>query len=174
MRSCVSILMAGAVVLVCPDVPAATLFVARTATTPIPGTEEQPFATLERARDEIRQRKAGGPLPAGGITVEVRGGVYELARPLELTDQDSGAENAPIVYRARQGEVVKLVGGRAVTGWKPVTDPAVLQRLDPAGPRQGVPGRPQGPRHHRPAGHQQRPDATSPTRAWRCSSRTSP
>ena len=57
-----------------------------------PGTEDQPFATLERARDEIRQRKAAGPLPAGGITVELRGGVYELSRPLELTAQDSGTE----------------------------------------------------------------------------------
>jgi hypothetical protein len=89
-----------------------------------------PFATLERARDAIRQRKTGGPLPASGITVEVRDGVYELARPLELTAQDSGATNAPIVYRARPGDTVKLVGGRAVTGWKTVTDPAVLKRLD--------------------------------------------
>ena len=28
-----------------------------------------PFATLQRARDEIRKRKARGPLPADGITV---------------------------------------------------------------------------------------------------------
>ena len=56
--------------------------------------------------------------------------VYELARPLELTDKDSGGQTAPIVYRARQGEVVKIVGGRVVTGWKQVTDPAVLARLD--------------------------------------------
>jgi len=94
-----------------------------------PGTEDQPFATLERARDEIRHRKAAGPLPVGGITVEIRGGAYELSRPFELTTQDSGAQEAPIVYRARRGETVKLVGGRVVTGWKPLTDPAVLNRL---------------------------------------------
>jgi hypothetical protein len=122
----------GLLTFACQGLMAATLFVAGHGSDANPGTEEKPFATLERARDEIRQRKAAGPLPAGGITVEVRGGVYELPRPLELTDQDSGTENAPIVYRARQGEVVKITGGRAVSGWKPVSDSAVLQRLDPA------------------------------------------
>ena len=94
------------------------------------GTKDRPFATLQRARDQIRHLKAGGPLPAGGITVELGGGAYELSRPLELTKQDSGEENAPIVYRARQGETVKVSGGREVTGWKQVTNPAVLDRLD--------------------------------------------
>jgi hypothetical protein len=27
---------------------------------------------------------------------------------------------------------VRLIGGPQVTGWKPVTDPAVLSRLDPS------------------------------------------
>ena len=95
----------GMLILACQGAMAATLFVAGDGSDANPGTEEKPFATLERARDEIRQRKAGGPLPAGGITVEVRGGVYELPRPLELTEQDSGAENAPIVYRARRAKL---------------------------------------------------------------------
>ena len=94
-----------------------------------------PFATLERARDAIRALKSHGPLPAGGVTVELSGGTYELARPLELTAEDSGAENAPIIYRAAPGETVRLLGGRIVTGWKSVTDPSVLQRLD--GPARG-------------------------------------
>jgi hypothetical protein len=54
-----------------------------------------PFATLERARDEIRRLKRNGPLPAGGVTVEVRGGMYPLARPFELTAEDSGRAGAP-------------------------------------------------------------------------------
>jgi len=70
--------------------------------------------------------------PVGGIAIELRGGVYELAQPLELTALDSGDENAPIIYRARQGETVKLIGERMVTGWKPLADRAVLNRLDPA------------------------------------------
>ena len=47
-----------------------------------------------------------------------------------MTAQDSGAENAPIVYRAAPGGTVRLLGGRTVTGWKSVSDPGVLQRLD--------------------------------------------
>ena len=94
-----------------------------------------PFVTLERARDAIRTQKSHGPLPAGGVTVELSGGTYELARPLELNAEDSGTENSPIIYRATPGETVRLLGGRIVTGWNSVIDPAVLQRLD--GPARG-------------------------------------
>lgn len=89
-----------------------------------------PFATLERARDAIRQLKQQGELPKGGAIVEVRGGVYQLARPLEFTAEDSGTPNAPVVYRARKGETVRLLGGKQITNWQKVTDPSVLNRLD--------------------------------------------
>jgi len=120
--------------------PRATLFVApnghdawsgRLAEPNAEGTDG-PFATLERARDEIRQMKQAGPLPPGGVTVEVRGGIYERERTFELTAEDSGTETAPVVYRARKGEEVRLVGGKVVTNFQPVTDPAVLNRLDEA------------------------------------------
>jgi hypothetical protein len=90
-----------------------------------------PFATLERARDEIRRRKTAGALPPGGITVELRAGIYELSKPFELSAEDSGTAAAPVVYRARRGEEVRLVGGRVLNGFAPVTDAAVLQRLAP-------------------------------------------
>ncbi len=91
-----------------------------------------PFATLERARAAIRALKRAGGLPAGGVTVWVRGGVYELKKPFELGAQDSGAAAAPIVYRAAPGETVRLVAGKLVTNFTRVTDPRVLKRLDPA------------------------------------------
>ncbi len=109
---------------------AATLHVAPDGNDANPGAREKPFATFERARDEIRKLKSTGGLPAGGIVVEARGGTYELSRALELGEGDSGAANAPVVYRARQGERVRLVGGRTVTGWKRVADPEILARLD--------------------------------------------
>jgi len=132
MKTRTLILTAGILILACRGGLAATLFVAADGSDANPGSADRPFATLERARDEIRKMKAGGPLPAGGITVEVRGGTYELARPLELTEQDSGSEQAPIVYRARKGATAKIVGGRVVTGWQAVTDSSVLKRWDPA------------------------------------------
>jgi hypothetical protein len=91
-----------------------------------------PFRTLERARDEIRTLKQTVKLPRGGMTVEVRGGVYELARSFDLTEQDSGTAESPVVYRARPGEEVRLVGGKVLTGFEPVTDRAILERLEPA------------------------------------------
>jgi hypothetical protein len=106
---------------------ATTLYVAPSGNDTAGGTREAPFATLERARDEIRHMKKAGGLPQGGVTVEISGGVYELAKPLELTAEDSGTAEAPIVYRARKGETARVLGGKVVTGFKPVTDPAVLE-----------------------------------------------
>jgi hypothetical protein len=89
-----------------------------------------PFATLERARDEIRRMKGAGGLPQGGVTVQLRGGVYERRAAFELTADDSGTADCPIIYRAYPGEQVRLLGGKVVTGFKPVTDAAILSRLD--------------------------------------------
>lgn len=89
-----------------------------------------PFATLEKARDAIRGLKHAGRLPDGGVTVILRSGVYSLAQSFELSEPDSGTETAPIVYMAFPGEVVRLSGGKAVTGFVPVTNEAVLKRLD--------------------------------------------
>lgn len=124
-----------------PKIPAGlTLFVAvhgndawsgRSAT-PNDARTDGPFATFARAGDEIRKIKKEGGLPPGGIVVEALGGRYELAGPVALTSEDSGTADAPIVYRARPGEEARISGGRIVTGWKPVTDPAVLNRLDPS------------------------------------------
>jgi hypothetical protein len=138
MNRILTVVIAIAIAIPCHVALAATLYVstdgndAWSGTLPEPnaGKTDGPFATLQRARDEIRKRKASGPLPAGGIVVELRGGIHSLSGPLELTAQDSGTQEAPIVYRARKGQPVRLVGGRVVIGWKQVKDPAVLERLD--------------------------------------------
>jgi len=95
------------------------------------GTVETPFATLERAREAIRELRKAGPLPDGGVVVELRGGRYERDKAFELTAADSGTAEAPIVYRARAGEEVRIVGGKAVKDWRPVTDAKGLERLAP-------------------------------------------
>ncbi len=89
-----------------------------------------PFATLERARDEIRTLKNAGGLPDGGVTVAVHAGVYELSKTFALSAEDSGTDKAPIVYGASAGEEVRLVAGKVVRGFVPVTDPSVLERLE--------------------------------------------
>ena len=92
------------------------------------------FATLTRARDAVRHLKAGGGLPTGGVTVEILGGKYSLTAPLELTAADSGTVDAPVTYRAYQGQTVELLGGRVLqrTEFSPVTDEKIRARLDPS------------------------------------------
>jgi hypothetical protein len=91
-----------------------------------------PLATIQAARDAIRGIKKTTGLPPGGVVVELAGGRYEFAEPVELAAEDSGTPDAPIVYRARPGQKALLTGGRRVVAWSPVTDPAILDRLDPA------------------------------------------
>jgi hypothetical protein len=98
---------------------------------PNPAHTDGPFRTLERARDTIRAWKGSDRLPRKGVIVALRGGVYALAHPFTLAFEDSGTADAPIRYQAYSGEEVRLVGGRVLTGFTPVTDPAILARLDP-------------------------------------------
>lgn len=78
---------------------------------------DEPFASLRRARDEIRDLKHQGKID-GLVTVYLRGGLYEVKEPLVLTPEDSGTEPFPITYAAYQDEVPVLNGGRVLTGWE--------------------------------------------------------
>jgi hypothetical protein len=88
------------------------------------GTAAKPFETLARARDAVRGVQAGngGKLPAGGATVWLRGGRYELSETFVLGPEDSGREGAPIVYRAMSGERPILSGGRLIRNWRQVAE----------------------------------------------------
>lgn len=94
-----------------------------------PGTRRKPFATLEAARDAIRRLTRQGSLPSGGLTVWIAGGDHVRSQPLELTSEDSGRPGAPIRWAAAPGAWPRLLGGRLVTGFQPVADPRILQRL---------------------------------------------
>jgi hypothetical protein len=99
-------------------VGATTLYVAATGRDSALGTMTAPFATLERARDEIRARRGKGTLSAP-ITVFVRGGVYHLAATLILDQRDSGDPGVPIVYRSYRREVPIVTVAAAIGGFVP-------------------------------------------------------
>lgn len=80
------------------------------------GTVARPFATLGRARDEIRARRAGSG--QGPVTVYLRGGRYDVREPLRLGPEDSGTAEGPITYAAYPGESPVLSGGRVLSGWR--------------------------------------------------------
>lgn len=66
-----------------------------------PGTIEQPFLTLEKARDTV----VGATQPT---TIYLRGGEYLLPGIFELTSAHSGTPTAPITYRNYPGETPHL------------------------------------------------------------------
>ena len=114
------------VLLTCAAVEAADLYVAPAGNDSWSGTlaksnaagTDGPFATLARARDEIR--KQGGPDgPTQPVTVWLREGVYSLPETFKLDAEDSGSAAAPVVYRACEGEHAVITGGRPVTGFSP-------------------------------------------------------
>src|SRR4051794_39881909 len=85
------------------------------------GTQKQPLATPQRARDLAREQIKAGQ----SVEIVLRGGTYELKAPLELGAADSGTAQAPVVWHAANGEEVRFSAGRTVTGWRPVSDAAV-------------------------------------------------
>jgi parallel beta-helix repeat protein len=94
-----------------------TFYVATNGDDANPGTKEKPFATLEHARDAVRQSKTGKP--GAKAHVFVRAGTYELAKTFKLDAADSGAEGAPVVYAPYLKETVLLIGGKRITGFTP-------------------------------------------------------
>lgn len=78
------------------------------------GTEDAPFATLERARDAIRVAKDTLNKP---LFVVLLAGTYFLDKPFVLGSQDSGTKDSPITYQAKRGHEVVLSGGSIIDNW---------------------------------------------------------
>ena len=99
------------------------------------GSRQAPYQTLTQARDAIRVMRKAGTLKSGeAMTVILESGVYRLGASFELASADGGTADAPVVYRARERGKARLQGGIGLepSSFKPVTDPAVLSRLDAA------------------------------------------
>lgn len=97
-----------------------------------PGTVKKPFSTFMKARDAVRSLKNAGPLPAGGITVYIRGGIYSIFETFKLNEQDSGTGSSPVIWRAYPGEKVQFLGGKVITGFEPVKNVEALKRIGKA------------------------------------------
>ena len=93
------------------------------------GTKESPFSTIGRAQEEVRRIKKEKGLPEKGISVYLRGGEYFVEDTVVFSDEDSGTEGAPVVYRSFPGENARIIGGRKVSGFSPLKDPEILSRL---------------------------------------------
>lgn len=93
------------------------------------GTIGHPFASLERARDAVRNLHAQGYHKT--VMVFLREGIYSPRHTFVLTAQDSGYYSSPVVYTAYNNEPVSLNGGVSVplTAITNVSDPHALQHF---------------------------------------------
>lgn len=82
------------------------------------GTEQQPFATLERAFAHVRQMRNDANGALGAVHIVMKGGIYRLGNTLTLTAADSGTPASPTIVEAAAGERPIVSGGVSVEGWQ--------------------------------------------------------
>ena len=118
----------GSCLIACLPLGAADFFVAPNGNDAWSGTAPRhgifgtngPFATLEKARDTVRDFRTAHP--AEPVTVQIRGGDYPLPRTLKLEAHDGGTATAPVVWRAYKNELPRLLGGRLISNFTPYTN----------------------------------------------------
>ncbi|MHC4557145.1 MAG: right-handed parallel beta-helix repeat-containing protein [Planctomycetota bacterium] len=92
-----------------------------------PGSLSRPFATLCRARDAVRQANKEVHKPT---TVYMREGIYYLPETLVFTAEDSGTDDAQIVYTVYNNEKAVISGGMKLElQWKPYRDGIMQAKL---------------------------------------------
>ena len=80
------------------------------------GTKAKPFATVERAREAVREKKQ--QKPNRDYTVLLRGGVYPVKETIVFSLADSASEGHTITYSAYRDEKPVFSSGKVISGWK--------------------------------------------------------
>ena len=88
----------------------AKLYVAPNGSDNNDGSESSPLATVQKAKETIRNMNAANSLPEGGVTVYLRGGTYYIDEGMTFTKEDSGKEGSTITYTSYPGEAVTISG----------------------------------------------------------------
>lgn len=79
------------------------------------GAKENPFATVQKAKEFVRTLDKS----KGNITVEIGEGTYELDETISFDVRDSGTDKCRIRYVAADNGKVILSGGKKLTGeWR--------------------------------------------------------
>ena len=85
---------------------------------PNPRRTDGPFATLERARDAVRDLKKK---ESTDIVVLIREGTYPLEKTVVFGLQDSAEGDSTVTYAAYPGEMPVFSSGKEIKGWKKVS-----------------------------------------------------
>jgi len=85
-----------------------------------PGSQGQPLATLEGARDKIRQLRFDKQI-SDTIFVEVQSGTYYITQAFQLTAEDSGTPQSPVVFYGAKDNRPLICGGKTTDRFEEVT-----------------------------------------------------
>lgn len=91
------------------------------------GSAENPVMSIDVALEKIRALRKAKPNEPSAIVF--KGGQYFMTEPIELTEDDSGLDDAPFMLMAAPGEKPVFYGGMRLRAFISETDPAVLERL---------------------------------------------
>ena len=84
-----------------------------------PGTVGEPFATIARAQQKVRDlREAARTYDYQPLHIILRDGTYLVTREMILRPEDSGTVTNPFVISAAPGEKPVLSGGVEIRSWK--------------------------------------------------------
>lgn len=97
--------------------PLADVFVSPSGSDSASGTADAPLRTLDAARLLVRRITAAHPSRTTPIVVLLQAGTYPLTETLTFQPEDSGTEEAPVVYRAAEGQEVVVSGGTRIEGF---------------------------------------------------------
>lgn len=97
---------------------------------PSPDRRDGPLASLSAALETVRSLPARDIQTSDGISVLLRGGVYELDEPVVFLPKDSGADaEKPLTVENYPGETPVLSGGRRIENWERVEGKPSLWRV---------------------------------------------
>ncbi len=91
------------------------------------GSEERPFQTIEAAREYLRTKDHRKKT----AEVIIHAGVYPQELTLTFTQEDSGTEKFPVIYRSAGDGEVRITNSVKLNhmDFKPISDKDVLNRL---------------------------------------------
>jgi hypothetical protein len=84
---------------------------------PVAHSREGPVKSIERAKERLREIRANGRSATTKYMVVLRGGYYELDRPLVFSSDDSGRAGNSVVYTSFPNEVARIGSGKIIHGW---------------------------------------------------------
>ncbi|MEG2066245.1 MAG: right-handed parallel beta-helix repeat-containing protein [Tannerellaceae bacterium] len=84
------------------------------------GSINEPLGSFEGAKNKIRALRMNKQV-SDTIFVEVQGGIYPITHALTFTEEDSGTEQAPVVFCGNEKDRPILCGGKSVNCFEKVS-----------------------------------------------------